>query len=397
MTPDSPPPARLDPRLLVVYLTVFLDILGFGVVIPLLPLYARQFQASALEIGLLMACYSAAQMLFAPVWGALSDRIGRRPVILVSLLGSTASYAVFAASSSLAMLFVGRTLAGVCAANLSAAQAYVADVTSPEQRTRGMGMIGAAFGLGFVLGPALGGLSGRLGPRAPFIAASCLCALDLLLAATLLEEPRPRGERSEHVRPRARTFTNIVRQPQLVLLLGMVLLVTFAFANLESMFTLFLHERFGYGADGVAGMFVMIGVIMVIMQGGVVGRLSRRVPEPVLIRAGTALLACGLLLLPQAHSVGLLVVAVALFSSGSGLNHPSLSSLTSHHAGPDHQGAVLGVAQAMSSLGRIFGPMFGGFVYDRFGQSAPYVSGGSLMIVACLLSVGLQKRAAHRR
>jgi multidrug resistance protein len=371
----------------VVYLTVFLDILGFGIVIPMLPLYAKTFQASSFEIGLLMSSYSAAQMIFAPLWGALSDRVGRRPVMLVSVAGSAASYALFAASSSLPMLFVGRTLAGICAANLSTAQAYVADVTAPEKRTRAMGFIGASFGLGFVIGPALGGLSATLGPRAPFVVAAGLCALDLQLAAAFLTEP-PRHE--ARARGRREGLARVMANPQLLLVVALYGLVTFAFANLESVFTLFLHDRFGYGQGEVAYMFVLVGVVMVLVQGGLIGRLSKRFSEPGLIHAGTLLLSAGLILLSMAHSLPVLLPAVLLFSFGNGLNHPSFSALLSRRAGPDHQGAVLGVAAAASSLGRIFGPMFGGLVYDRFGHGAPLLAGGALMALAFLVGFALQ-------
>jgi multidrug resistance protein len=372
----------------VLSLTVFIDLLGFGIVIPLLPLYAKRLSATPGQVGMLLASYSAAQLLFAPLWGRLSDRIGRRPVMLVSILGSIVAYVIYASAESLALLFVARTFAGVCGANLATAQAYIADVTTDKNRARGMAIIGAAFALGFVLGPALAGFtSAHFGEHAPFWVAAALAALNLLSAAVFLPEPRAAAERTAAAKPRLSALPKALALPHMAALLVLTFTVTFAFANLEGTFSLWLADPpFSYDARDVGYVFTYIGVILSLVQGGLVGRMTKRRGEVRMVVMGTALLALGMLFLPAARSLAVLLVALVPITSGNGFAMPTLSALVSKVAPRERQGELLGVAQSMSSLARVVGPWFGGLVFERFGKSAPYYAGGAVMAASCLLA-----------
>ena len=378
-----------------VFLTVVVDLIGFGIVIPLLPLYAEQFGASGLQVGLLMTIYSAAQLVAAPLWGRLSDRVGRRPVLLVSLLGSTVSYAIAALAGSLWVLFLARLLGGLSGGNISAAQAYVADVTAPEERARGMGLLGAAFGIGFVIGPALGGALVGFGEWVPFAGAALLCGGNLVLTwFRLPEPPRPPGG-SE--RPRRSLglgeLLRAVRRPRLLSLLVLFFCATFALANLEATFALTTNRLFGFGNRENAFLFAYIGLMLAFTQAVLVGRLARRLGEPALVVLGLLVTVGGLFAVPYAANVWHLLAILALFSLGSGISSPSISSLISRAAGAEIQGGVLGAGQSAASLARVFGPACGGFVFDRFGVPAPYLLGAAVMVVAWTISLTLLRPA----
>jgi MFS transporter, DHA1 family, tetracycline resistance protein len=375
-----------------VFMTVVVDLVGFGIVIPLLPLYASQFGASGLQVGLLMTIYSAAQLVAAPLWGRLSDRVGRRPVLLVSLVGSTVSYAIAALAGSLWLLFLARLLGGISGGNLSAAQAYVADVTTPEERARGMGLLGAAFGIGFVIGPAIGGALVMLGPSVPFIGAALLCGVNFAWTFfTLPEPPRPAGG----PRPPARRGVDwkellaAIRKPRFLSLLVLSFCATFALANLEATFALSTHKLFGYGNRENAFLFTYIGVMLAITQAVLVGRLVRRLGEPVLIVLGLFVTVGGLFAVPYAHNLWHLLAILGVFSFGSGISTPSISSLISRAAGAHIQGGALGANQSAAALARVVGPACGGFCFDHFGVPAPYLLGATVMIVAWTISLTL--------
>jgi multidrug resistance protein len=379
--------ARRSP-LAVVYLTVFLDLLGFGMVIPILPIYATTMHARDREVGLLLAVYSVMQLFFAPIWGRLSDRVGRRPVLLLSIAGSCASQAGYALASSLGGLFIARGIAGMCGANISAAQAYVADVTDAKSRAAGMGKLGAALGIGFVAGPSLGGLLAHHGgPRLPFVVASVLAGVNLILGAILLEEPRTRGDRSPS---RALSWPALVRtvsSPQLLTLILLLFTITFGFANLEATFSLFLQRRYGFDTRAIAWVFAFIGITIAVVQGGLVRRLVARFGERALVVGGTGAMAAGMLMLCGSRTLSSLLLSLAVLSIGNALNTPSLSSLISRAAGTDRQGGVLGVSQSFGALARVFGPIVGGVLLE-LGEAAPYFAGAAIMGLAFLIALG---------
>ena len=378
--------------LVVIFITVFIDLLGFGIIIPLLPFYAESFGASAFAIGLLNTSFSLMQFLFSPVWGRWSDRIGRKPIILVGLLGSCLSYVTMALAGSLTLLFMARILGGIAGANIPTAQAYIADITTPENRAKGMGMVGAAFGLGFIFGPALGGVLSRYSPETPMWCAAALCFGNFIAAWFLLPESR-RATASTRTRGRMEAFRHATTQPTLLLVLALYFIVTMAFSAFEATFALFTEAKFGYTAASIGFLFAFIGLILSLIQGVLVGRVVKRVGERRLIPAAIFLISLSIGLIPFVWNVPTLLVALAILAIGMGFNNPSLSSMVSKLSHEDDQGGVLGLASSIASLGRVVGPAGGGYLYDAYGMITPYLTAASLMFVAFTVSlVGLRQK-----
>ncbi|MGC8917150.1 MAG: MFS transporter [Thermoanaerobaculum sp.] len=355
---------------------VFLDLVGFGMVIPLLPLYAQRYEPPAWVFGLLMASYSAMQFAFAPILGAASDRWGRRPVLLLSLAGSVAGYTLFGLADSLAMLFASRLVAGMAGGNIATAQAVIADVTAPEERAKGMGLIGAAFGLGFIAGPALSGLCLAVSPRLPGFAAAFFSALAWIAAFLILPETRKKGE----VRRRSR----LAGAREVGGLLGVAFLLVTAWAGFEVTFAQLLHARFALEASQVAWLFAYVGVLGVLVQGVLVRRLPPRWPAKSLAKVGLAFTAGGLLLVVGARSLPVLVAMLPVLALGQGLANPSLSAWVSQRAAAGHQGEALGAFQGAGSLARIVGPFLGEMAWGHLGPWAPGVGGATLVFLALL-------------
>ncbi|MEB3223709.1 MAG: MFS transporter [Candidatus Sericytochromatia bacterium] len=395
--------------LAILFITVFLDLLGFGLILPQLPYYAVRFGAGALAVGGLMAAYSLAQMVASPLWGGVSDRVGRRPVLIGSLVGSAASTALLGAvvdpawwariggglpdtllgaSTALLALFAARVFAGTATATIGVAQAYIADSTTPETRAKGMGIIGAAFGLGFVFGPALGGLLAPFGPGVPALVAAGLALANAAFAWVRLPESLPAARRGVAV---ARGFSVArLRQaaiiPGMAPLMAMYFLSIFAFATMEATFPLLTRDAFGFGEVQNGWTFAYIGVLVVIMQGGLVGRLAKRFGERRLVVAGGALLAVGLAGLPLSPSVAAMAAVLVPLCAGSGLTNPSLTALISLTAAQDAQGETLGTAQSLASLGRVLGPLWGGFAFGALGATGSYaVAAGVMLTVAGMM------------
>ncbi len=363
----------------IIFLTVFIDLLGFGILIPLLPLYAEStFQAAPIQVGILMGMYSGLQFIVAPWFGRLSDRIGRRPVLLVSMIGSTVAYILMGLSTTLTLLFVSRFLSGVCGASISTAQACIADVTTRENRSRGMGMIGAAFGLGFIFGPVMSAGLSVISPQLPFFVAAALSALNAALLYSRLPETLP---------PEARS--GIHREGRLVGLSGpdagnaralglAYLLAIGGFSVMYSIFPLFTDARLGYHIRENGLIFGFIGLLGAIIQGGLMGRLVKRFGELPLAWTGGVLIALGLFLLPEIGNLTGLLGACSLLAVGNSLMAPNLNALASLVADPTRQGATLGAMQAMGSLGRFFGPILGGLLFapQLAGQAGKFLAQG---------------------
>ena len=383
-----------------VLLAVLLDLVGFGLVIPLLPLYAEQYGASPVTAIALMGVYSVAQFLFTPIWGGLSDRIGRRPVMLVSIAGTAIMLAIFAAVSDLYLLFIVRFLHGACAANISTAQAYVADITTPANRTRGMGLIGAAFGVGFTLGPWVGGELATFGLAVPIWVAAGLSAFNFVWAFFGISESRPPSDRVASVRTvDPRRLLKGLAHP----VVGMVLLLTFtatlAFAMMEYTFALVAEHLWfpDLAIDQVPArvgrIFGIIGVIGIVIQGGLIGRLSARFGEGPLIIVGYLANAIGLLLLVFVDSGGMLLNGgCVLLAVGMSLTNPSLSSVISRNTSADEQGAVLGVNQSLSALARATAPWFAMIAYGSWFSGGAFMIGSLLMAVALVFSIPALRR-----
>ncbi len=388
---------RTTPGLGPVLLAVLLDLLGFGLVIPLLSFYAEEYGASGLQVTLLMACYSIAQFFMAPVWGTLSDRIGRRPVMLVSVGMTALMLTGFALSNQLWLLFLFRTLHGAAAANISTAQAYVADVTTPETRARGMGLIGASFGVGFTLGPWIGGELSVFGYEAPILLAAGLSALNFVwVLLRLPESRRPDADSAVHRRtldPGA--LWRGVSHPVVGLCIGLTFIAVFAFAMMEGTFALVAEHRWAMDAAQVGRVFGLIGIIGIVIQGGLIGRLSKAFGEPLLVGVGYTCNAMGLVLLAVSGGGASMWSAAALLAVGSSLANPSLQSLISKAAPEDEQGAILGVNQSFSALARATAPQTAGLIYTYWFDGGAMAVGAMLMFGALLLSIPATQRASR--
>jgi MFS transporter, DHA1 family, tetracycline resistance protein len=381
---------RTDQRraaLLVLFLTVAIDLLGFGIVIPFLPLYAQRMDVGAFGIGLVFSIYSMMQLLFAPVLGRISDHVGRRPIIMLGLLGSAVSYTIYGFASSFPLLLFSRAVHGACAATVSTAQAYVADTTDESNRAHGMGMIGAAFGLGFVLGPALGGLLGHASLRTPVFFAAGLTFANLIFAAVRLPESHPPDPRARL--DFARLADPIMGLPRQLLrhhlteLFTIAFLATFAIAAFEATFAIMVFARFGYGPSGVGGLLAYAGLLQALVQGYLLGKVVKRTGELTLIRGGLIALAIGLAPMASVSSPAILFVLLAMVAIGYGFASPSVASLISKRTERRLQGEVLGINQSALSLARIFGPIAAGFAYQNFGPSAAYI-GAALVALGAL-------------
>ncbi len=378
--------------LVILFVTVFIDLLGFGIIIPLLPFYAESFGASALAIGLLGTSFSLMQFLFSPIWGRWSDQIGRKPIILIGLLGSCLSYVTMAVAGSLTLLFVARIVGGIAGANIPTAQAYIADVTTPENRARGMGLMGAAFGLGFIFGPAIGGLLSRFSPETPMWFAAALCFANFVAAWFLLPESRVVNALTRSL-GRMEAFRHARTQPTLLLILALYFIVTMAFSAFEATFALFTEARFGFTAASIGFLFAFIGAIIALIQGVFIGRVVKRVGERRVIPVAILGIAISIGMLTVVWSVPTLLAALGLLAMGMGFNNPSLSSMVSKLSHEDDQGGNLGLASSLASLGRVVGPAWGGYLYDAYGMTTPYLSAAAVMLVAFVVSIaGLRSR-----
>ncbi len=379
--------------LTILFVTVFIDLLGFGIVLPLLPYYAHQFHASGMTVGLLIAVYSAMQFVCAPLWGSWSDRIGRRPVMLISLAGSTVSYLLFALADGIGLLFVSRVLAGIAGANIPVAQAFIADSTGEAERARGMGLIGAAFGLGFIFGPAIGGLLAHYGHWAPGLVAAGICGVNLLVAFWRLPESlAPEQQRRHPATHPLRQLRDAARQPQLAMLLILFASVVFSFATVETTLSLLCAAAYGLQAAHIYWLFGYMGLMTTLMQGGLIGRLARRLDEAYLVVIGAALLAVGIGAAPFTPPVAPLLLALGAIAFGQGITSPVLSSLISKSSPGTEHGEVLGLSQSLGSLARILGPIWGGALFDYAGPRGPYETTALLMAVAAVAALSLPHR-----
>ncbi|HEY3103263.1 MAG TPA: MFS transporter [Pyrinomonadaceae bacterium] len=356
--------------LLVIFITVFIDLVGFGIVIPVLPFYAEgtKFGATPREVGLLFASYSVMQLIFAPVLGRLSDKYGRRPVLLFSLLGTCVGFLILGFATTLWMLFLGRIIDGISGGNISTAQAYIADVTTKEDRAKGMGLIGAAFGLGFVFGPAIGGILSRWGINVPFLFASGLALANAVLLYFTLPETITPDHPARVSAATGRSWRRLIsslQNPRLALVLAIYFLSIVAFSIMTASFSLFLMFRFGYDAFHNGWVFAFVGIISAIVQGALIGKLVKRFGEPALVITGSLLFTASLFaspfIGPTIGVIGILLTG-ALSAIGNALNAPTLTSLASKSVDEKEQGAIMGVAQSVASLARAVGPSIAAFL-----------------------------------
>jgi multidrug resistance protein len=363
----------------IVFTTVVIDLIGFGIVVPILPLWAEDLGASATVIGFLAASYSAMQFIFAPLLGHLSDRYGRRPVILISLLGSAVSSFMIGFAGSILVLFVARIVNGISGASYSTAQAYVADITTKENRARGMGLIGAAFGIGFIIGPALGGLCAIVDKRLPFFVSGALALANMAIAYKRLPETDHRPSTSSG---RMSFMRRALRDKSIGPFVVITFLATFAFTGMETTFSLLGRRRFDFDLTKASLVFAFIGVAAAVLQGKLIGPIVERLGERRVMNLGIVLTAVALGLLGITTNIVALFPVAALLAA-SGLVFPTVTAMVSNAAADDEQGAMLGVLASASGLARAVGPVAAGALFD-WAIPAPYLVGAGLFAV-CLL------------
>lgn len=374
------------------FITVVIDLIGFGIVLPLLPGYAARFDVSETAIGFVVGSFSLMQFLFAPWWGGLSDRIGRRPVLLIGLAGSSLSYLIFAFAGGFWTLLLSRVLAGGMGATINVAQAYLADVTPPERRARAMGLLGAAFGLGFVMGPAIAGLTIRWGTAVPGLVAAGISLGSFCLAWFRLPETR--------VHHLVDTMASPTDWRHLAAPYAVMFLLVLAFTLMHVVFPLYSERTLGYDQRSTSYFFVLIGLLSAVVQGWLIGGLTRRFSEHALMVAGGTLLGAGLMLIPLTQSAvpgrpnlpGILT-ALVFIAIGSGLAMPSISGFVSRVTPPSRQGAAMGTLQSIGSVARVVGPATSGFLTEVTGERTAFFAGAGIALLG--MAVALLARSNH--
>ena len=410
-TPDAKGEKFFTAPLVIVFVTIFIDLIGFGMVIPILPFYAgnEQFRATPFEIGMLFSVYSWMQFFFSPILGQLSDRYGRRPILFISLLGSAAGYFVLGIAWTLTLVFVGRIIGGITGGSISTAQAYIADVTTKENRAKGMGLFGAAFGLGFILGPALAGILSKYGIHVPFYFAGILSLVNAIALYFFLPEslkPELRLQPAEKRRSRFEMFAALANTNFRNITIVYFLLIT-AFSIMTAAFVLFTQFTFGYDAEQNGYLFAYVGLIAIIMQGGVFGIAAKRIGEYKLAIIGCVLLTLSLFAMPFTAPAfggltGLLVVS-AFLAIGNAMATPALTSIASKNAAENEQGRAMGVMQSGASLARAIGPTIGGMLLnnslnkvDRYTVFRTYWAAAAVMFVALLMAIYLARTVREK-
>lgn len=368
--------------LAILFSVIVLDLIGFGVVIPILPFYAEAYGASATVLGLLLTSYALMQFVFSPVWGRVSDKWGRKKVLLFTMAGSAVGLFILGMAHSLLFLFIGRIVSGIFGANISIATAYVTDVTTEKDRAKGMGLIGAAFGIGFILGPAIGGILSVYGYSVPVLAASGLAALNVFYAYFRLGE--------SHHAPSAQPASRLalLKNRPILLMVCINFFYTFGITQLEATFAFFMMDRFHYDAKGVAYILVLMAFIMVLVQGGLIRRLVPAFGEKKLFLFGALLLAGSFYFVPGSPTVLILVIPLSVSALGRGVSQPSILSMVSKYAPGELRGGVMGVFQSAASLARVLGPAIAGLLYDRY-LALPYFFAAGVLGMVFLISLVL--------
>lgn len=394
--------------LLTIYMTVFLDILGFGIIIPLLPFYAQKFGADATMIGLLMSANAVAQFLFNPVWGRFSDKFGRRPVMLLTVFGSAVAYALFGFADSIFLLFVSRILSGVTGATIGVAQSFIADLTTKENRSKVLGQLGAAFGMGFVFGPALSGFlaspelylkSVNYGIDLRFLAeysysmpgyvAGGLALINFIMVYLFLPESNSNAKTEKKDRKAFdwQAFSLVMKNNEMILLIGIQFISMVSLSNLFATFSLFLQKKFNYGIYESSLIFAYFGLCSAFIQGFLVGKLVKRFNEGRLLAISALFLTIGLSLISYMPNIYLILLSATIIFFGNGIINPCLTSLITQRANDNQTGVTLGVSQSVGSLARIFGPLWGGFIFQAWGYHYPYITGGILAALSFIMSL----------
>ena len=384
----------------VLLLTVFIDLVGFGIILPILPFYAQAYDATPVQIALLVSVHSAVQIISSPIWGRLSDRYGRKVILLLTLAGGAVAFTWFGFAGSLAALFAARALSGAMAGNIAVAQAYLADISTPDGRTGAMGRLGAAFGLGFVVGPMLGGLLIGADPAAADFALPCLVAAGFSVAAVLLglfmlREP-VRHKNREPGQTNFKHLLDTVTRNGIPGVITLNFLVAFAFTALMALLPLWCQARLGWGAREVSYAYTYIGILVAFLQGIVLGPLSRRMGGPRVLFLGASVLSTGLFLVPLVNDMVSFGAIALMFCIGTSFCHPSLTAMISQRADEANQGTVMGTANSIAALARIASPPLAGLLFGNWGPNWPMLMGGFIMLpvvaAAAWMSLNFQRR-----
>lgn len=385
--------------LIVIFLTVFIYLLGFGIVIPIIPTLSLQMGASAFQTGLLLSVYSLMQFVFSPVWGRLSDKYGRRPILLVCLFGEIFSYLLFAQARNLELLFVARIFSGFFGASISTASAYISDITPPHERSKGMALIGAAFGLGFLFGPAIGGgltiwaehLSTDAFFRTSFSSywVAALCLVTFVFAYFNLKETLKLNLQSEERKNRFKEMMKYFKTNTVGALIFVFFLSSLAMSTMEATLVLFMKARFNWGLKEVSFGFAYVGVMIVLTQGVLVRRLIPKFGEKQVLRFGLIFMAMGLCLIPVAQSLLVLAISQTLIALGIGFINPSTLGSISLLIDSKEQGAALGTTQGMASLGRIIGPIVGGALFGSLSEGSPFIVAGLMTLIGFFVIISI--------
>jgi len=376
-------------RLFIIFLIIFVNLLGFGIILPLMPYYVESLGAGPITLGLLLASYSLFQFISAPILGELSDKIGRRPILLFSIGGTVLSFLLLGIANTIPLLFLARIIDGLSGGNISTAQAYIADITTKENRTAGMGVIGAAFGLGFIIGPALGGFLSQWGYGVPAFVAAGVALIATILTYFYLPESRVVTaqvmKKKKWFNPH--DFYDALTHPKIGLILGVSTVLTFSFTILEGLFALFTQTKFFLTAQQNGYIFAYIGVIAVIMQMAVLKPLMKKVREETLASIGIISMACALTGVALSPNIGILMIAVTLLATSQGLINPIFAGLVSKNSSDSEQGSILGISQALGSLARLFGPIVGVLIFSQIGISAPYIFSGMICLLSAIVFI----------
>ena len=386
----------------ILFLIVFINLVGFGIIIPLLPFYGEHYGASPDQVTLLMAIYSLAQFITAPIWGLISDKYGRRPVLLFSLAGTGIAYVWLALASDLTSLYLARAWGGLMAGSISAAFANMADITSAQDRAKGMGLLGAAFGLGFIAGPAIGGLLAGSDPAVtnfaiPSYAAAAFSGIALLLAVFILRESLAPDIRATIVakstRERWVQFTHTMARSDVRTTIILTFMSVLVFAGLESTFALWSRRTFGWGVAQNGYIFAYTGIVSALVQGGLLGPMSRKWGEAYLVKQGFIALGIGLLIIPFSNNFVMLLIAMAVVAYGFSLSSPALASQLSLKVSEQEQGAIQGIGRSASTLGRVLGPAGAGYIFAFAGKDWPFYVGAALMVLTLIFSLAVGDKA----
>jgi DHA1 family tetracycline resistance protein-like MFS transporter len=372
-----------------IFLIVFIDLLGFGIILPLLPFIAEKFKASDFQVGLLTATYSFFQFVGAPILGDLSDRFGRKKILLISQIGTFAGFIMLGFANSLWLIFLSRLIDGLTGGNISIAQAYIADVTTSKNRARGMGIIGADFGLGFIFGPAIGGFLAQFGFATPAFFAAFISLLSVFATLFLLKETVTNNKAIPIQKKKfdLKKLYLLLKQKPIGFLIILFFVLNLAFSSFQGIFALWAERKLNFGPQNIGYLFAYIGILSVITQLKILPELLKRIKEIKLLQLGVLMRSIGLVLVPFSTFPFVIYISFFLIAIGNGISEPTLQSIASENVDQKHYGQVLGYLQSSGSLGRISGPILGGGLFEFIGTSAPFLFAGSTTFLAYLYSL----------